>query len=129
MEAQMELTADNVRKIINECLFKEGEDTSNAQLAQGVVMNMGFHPDRIKATKSSIIELLHQLPDSFMKGKGGGHSFLNACVRKDGIQWGEHRDIDCLVCLGIAAGVASWCLSRDLWQAMPGGMPYFVVNV
>jgi hypothetical protein len=76
--------------------------------------------------------LLAELPAPFKADgpdSGGGWSFLNACVTKDGVQWTDlHRTVEALVVLGIAAGKVAWMLPRKIWSALPGGMPYFVVK-
>jgi hypothetical protein len=123
----MELTSSNVEKIFEDCLFKDGEDTSTAILVDGVLSKFGFHPDRIVSHKGEIGEMLRSLPDDFHLNKGGGMSFMNACVTKDGIQWGEHRNIEQLLVLGIASGQAKILMPRNMWNLFPGGMPYFVV--
>jgi hypothetical protein len=122
------LNAEAVSTIIKSCLFKEGEDTANHVKAEGVVSAMGFHPDRLKAHAAQIGELLAELPEQFQADTGGGWSFLNACMDKDGNQWGEHRNIDELLMLGIATGQAKILMPRNMWSMFPGGMPYFVVT-
>lgn len=122
-----ELTSEAVARIVQECLFKEGEDTSKAVIANGVMMKMGFHPERLDEHRAEILSLLLQLPEQFQNNKGGGWSFLNACIRADGFQWGEHRDIDALLCLGLATKYAKLNLPREMWKMFPGGMPYFTV--
>jgi hypothetical protein len=72
--------------------------------------------------------LLNELPSSFKKDIGGGWSFLQACETKDGVQWGEHRNMEQLFVLGMALGKVRYCLPRDLWQVLPGGMPYLVIE-
>ena len=72
-----------------------------------------------------------QLPSQFRlftEGGAGGWSFLNAHEDKDGVQWGEHKVIEVLVCLGIAVGHARFLLPRKMWSMAPGGMPYFCVS-
>jgi hypothetical protein len=54
----------------------------------------------------------------------GGATFLNACVDKNGTQWGEHRNIDQLLCLGIAIGKVSFPMPKEMWSMLPGGMPF-----
>ena len=93
-----------------------------------MINNYGFHPDRLETHKTEIAELLAELPDNFQAEIGGGWSFLNACMTKDDKQWGEHRDIECLVALGIATDQAKWMMPRDMWSILPGGMPYFSVG-
>lgn len=119
------LTAKNVETIFLDCLFRDGEDTSTAKIVDGVVSKFGFHPARVETHKSEIAELLDGLPDEFRADKGGGWSFLNACVTKNGDQWGEHRNIEQLLALGIASDQAKILMPRELWGMMPGGMPYF----
>lgn len=55
-----------------------------------------------------------------------GSSFLNACVDRDGVQWGEHVNVDELVMLGQGIGKLKFCLPRERWDVFPGGMPYIV---
>jgi hypothetical protein len=38
-----------------------------------------------------------------------------------------HQRVEQLVQLGIAVGKIRYLLPRDMWDALPGGMPYFVV--
>lgn len=123
----MKLTAENVDSVFMKCLFKEGEPTDNHVIAEGVIHKIGFHPDRVKENEGNIISMLNDLPDSFKQSVGGGMSFLNACLTSEGEQWGEHSNIDQLVCLGLAIKKVSIPFPRDVWTALPGGMPYFVV--
>ena len=123
----MELTADNVETVFMDCLFDKGEDTSNAVIADGVLSKLGFNPNRLEKHKIEIKELLSNLPDSFKTSGGGGMSFLNACVDKNGEQWGEHRNIEQLLVLGVATKQAKVLLPREHWNNLPGGMPYFCV--
>ena len=134
----MELTADNVRETLNKCFFKEADEdprTNEEKIAAaikvaGVRGNVfGFDPIRVEEQKANIASMLSQLPDQFHAGKGDGWSFLNACLRQDGEQWGEHIDIDELFAMGQAAGFVTIPLPREVWQVLYGGMPYFKVNV
>lgn len=121
------LTAENVETVFRDCLFRDGEDTAQAQIVEGVVSKFGFHPDRLAAHKTEIAEMLDGLPDEFKMAKGGGWSFLNACMTKRGDQWGEHRNIEQLLALGIASDQAKMLMPREMWKVLPGGMPYFAV--
>lgn len=131
-----QLTAANVTTIIEDCLFKDeelvnGQPPKDAVLVEGIVKNFGFHPGRLAEHKDEILELLHQLPNEFQDmgtGGGGGWSFLNACNTKDGVQWGEHNNMEELLCLGIATEQAEILMPREMWSAFPGGMPYFEVK-
>lgn len=127
------LTAENVSAIVRDCLYRDeevpqdGTIPTGAVIVEGVMSRLGFHPERLARHKAEIRELLLQLPEPFRQSKGGGWSFLNACYRQDGVQWGEHADIDALVTLGLATGQVSFPLVRPLWEVLPGGMPYFTV--
>jgi hypothetical protein len=121
------LTSANVEAIFLDCLFKPEEDTSNHVVGEGVMQNFGFHPVRLESHKDEIKTLLHQLNDAFLVSKGGGWSFLQACVTKDGKHWGEHMNVEQLMALGIATNQAKLLMPRELWNIMPGGMPYFSV--
>lgn len=122
------LTAEKVHTVIIDCLFREGEDTTDHIPVSGVVLNLGFHPGRLKEHTDEIAELLAELPEGFSENMGGGRSFLDACMDKHGEQWGEHRNVDELLTLGLASGLVSYCLPREVWHVLPGGMPYFTVH-
>ncbi len=120
----MELTSERVETVFLDCLFRDDEDTAAAVKVKGIMQNFGFHPDRLKEHEEEIYAMLKQLPDEFQKDGGGGMTFLNACVDKNGIQWGEHRNMEQLFTLGIAIKKAIFPVPRALWSALPGGMPY-----
>lgn len=77
--------------------------------------------------KTQIDALLRALPDNFLLEKGGGWSFLNGCVDRDGILWGEQSNVEALVCLGIGVGSASWVM-KEFASSLPGGVPYFEIH-
>lgn len=126
------LTADAVHTIAKRLLFKDeeivdGKPPDNAVIVDGLINRYAFHRERAAAAAPEIDALLKELPEPFQRGKGGGWSFLNACVDKKGEQWGEHRDIEMLICLGIAVGSASWQM-KNIMDVLPGGMPYVEVH-
>lgn len=119
----MKLTAQNVEKLFAECFRETGEPI------EGIGGSAALDTT---GRESDIAEMLAQLPAEFQRagaGGGGGWTFLKACLDKDGGQWTSlHSDMDKLFMLGIAAGQAQWLLPREMWSALPGGMPYVVVN-
>lgn len=126
------LTTAAVQEITKRVLFKDDEITdgkppANAVIVDGLVNKFAFHPERVAAAKKEIDVLLNELPDNFHLSKGGGWSFLNAFEDKHGNHWGEHRDMETLICLGIAVGSAAW-LGREVMISLPGGVPYFEIH-
>lgn len=123
------LTSERVEKIFMDCLFKEGEDTTNYIKAEGIVRDAGFHPERLNSHKQEIEEMLNELPDQFKKSIGGGWTFLNACNNKYGNQWTDlHSRMEQLFQLGIAIGKVKYTLPREFWGTLPGGMPYICIE-
>lgn len=124
----MELTAQKVNEIILDCLFKtdeiaDGKPPADAVVVEGIRRDFGFHPVRLESHAEEIADLLAELPPEFAQG----WSFLNMCMDRHGRQWGEHRDMEGLVALGLATGRAALPAPRDMWPMLPGGMPYVTV--
>lgn len=126
------LTANAVHNVFKDCLFRDeelvdGQPTGEFVEAEGVITRAGFHPGRLKENKEEIKALLMELPETFRQKSGGGWSFLQACEDRFGEQWGEHINIDQLLCLGIATGQAKILMPREMWSVFPGGLPYFMI--
>lgn len=121
------IDANEVHAILMDCLFREGEPQTDPVVTEGIMHKFGFHPDRIAGHAERIHELLLNLSEWFREDKGGGWSFLNACHDADGNHWGEHRNMDELFVLGLAAGKCRSTLPRNMWDVLPGGMPYYSV--
>lgn len=120
------LTAANVQKIFKECLLKENELVDGVPnisivVGEGIVNNFGFSEERIKEKEEKIVELINQLPQI-----EEGPSFLSLCFSNDGRQWGEHLHVEQLIALGIASGNLAYCLPREMWEILPGGMPMVI---
>ncbi len=107
---------------------KEGNPPAGYHIVQGVMLSVLVNDAKAKKQKETIRELLAELPDPFHEDKGGGWSFLQACMDRHGRQWGEHPDIDSLICIGQAVGLLRMQFTRDMWKSLPGGMPYLVVT-
>ena len=124
------LNPQRVEEIFLDCLFQDGEDTSGAVTVEGIINNYGFHPDRLEGHREEMQALLEQLPDDFRESGGGGSSFLNACMDRNGELWtGMHQTMEQLMVLGIALKLASYTLPKSLWAALHGGMPYFTIAI
>jgi hypothetical protein len=123
------LNSEKVEAIFMDCLFKDGEDTSNHVRVEGIMSTVGFNPERLEIHRADIEAMLNELPDQFKKSGGGGWSFLNACDDKYGNQWtGFHQHMDQLFQLGVGLDKVQCQLPREMWSVLPGGMPYYVIN-
>jgi len=120
---------NELREVFKSCLFEDDEDTTSAVMAYGIITDAGFHPGRLDEKREIVKGWLDQLPDEFHVHTGGGMSFLNACMTKDGNHWGEHQSVELLFLLGMAMGYVTYPLPRELWDVLPGGMPYYTVDV
>lgn len=136
----MQLTAENVNKLMIHALpankeldeaqrktLTGGGEVPGYVVTQGVMGHFCFNKSRLEEKREDLVSMLKELDDKFFVGKGEGYSFLNACMTKNGRQWGEHRNIDELICLGIGLGLVKFCMPREMWKVMPGGMPYFQI--
>lgn len=117
--------ANEVDRIMRDCLNGTAD---GAVIVDGIVRKFGLNPEKISSHNEEIRALLNEMPDTFHKDTGGGWSFLNLCVDKSGAQWGEHSNMEALLVLGIAAGMAEIMIPRDMWAIFPGGMPYVVFD-
>lgn len=124
-----ELTPQHVEDVYTDCL---ANGTANTVDVQGIVHTSRFSLVKLLERKTDIAGLLSQLPMEFFpkdQGGGGGWSFLSACNDRDGQQWtGFHMTMEQLVVLRVATNQVHWCMPRELWSALPGEMPYFIVD-
>ncbi len=114
-----------------DCLYTydEGPTPADAVIVDGIQQKFGFHPQRLESHRAQVLTWLLALPDQFLQSKGGGWSFLNACNDRNNEQWtGFHQRMDQLFSLGLGLGLVSYLMPRDMWEVLPGGMPYIVVN-
>ena len=128
------LNAGRIDEIFKDCLFRsdevvDGKPSIEPLKGEGIISNFGFHPIRTEGYRGQLKEILSDLPDTFKESVGGGMSFLNACMDKDGHQWGEHRNMEQLFALGKSLGLVSYPMPREMWSVLPGGMPYVTVKV
>jgi hypothetical protein len=103
-----------------------------AVIAEGVMNNFAFHGGRLEGHREEIKGMLEEMPLSFFpadKGGSGGHSFLALCETREGQIWGQHRDVDQLIVLGVALDMVKYLAPRDMWKSLPGGLPYALINL
>ncbi len=124
----MKLTSDRVEQVFRYCLLQEGETDADGVHAEGVIHPVLLHQGRLAEHGEEIRFLLSELPDQFQIVKGGGWSFLNACNDRHGNLWtGSHLTMEHLFQLGEGLGLVKDLMPHEMWDVLPGGMPYFVV--
>lgn len=138
----MNLTSENVDYVVKQLLLSDeeanaagiGDEATDEQVeaaglvkVEALIHTFVFHPDRVAEQRENIRTMLDDLPGSFRALEGGGWSFLNMCMTKDDVQWTDfHRTQEALCAMAIAADLGDWVLPREMWNVLPGGMPYFV---
>lgn len=131
----MHLTSEVVHDTFMKCLYteEEVEDPSKAPegaiISEGITLNVGFHPGRIAENKQLIIDMLNELPGKFFMNKGGGYTFTGMNVDRNGNCWANTEStMQELVLLGQAVGAVLCCAPREIWDVLPGGLPYYVID-
>lgn len=126
--------SQQVDEVMRYCIYRDeeiadGKVPVDAVIVDGIVTKFGFNPGRLAEKREQIREMLNEMDPNFHRTGGGGHSFLNLCNDKNGVQWTDyHKVMACLVALGLAVGFASYCLPREAWSHLPGGMPYVMFD-
>jgi hypothetical protein len=122
---------ENDREHFPGVLYRKGEapegdkPPEGSVVITGIVRTFGFHRERLEASRSEIEKLIREVvTDDFLNDRGNGASFLNLCVDRKGVQWGEHASMEILLCLAMGLQIAGYCLPREFWSVLPGGMPF-----
>lgn len=124
----MTLTADRVSEIFLDCFA--APDQEDAMVVDVIVGKVALDKNKLEGHRMEIADMLAELPDNFRVSAGGGWSFLQACVDRHGNHWtGMHARMAELFALGVATDQAVLLMPRELWDALPGGMPYYAVKV
>lgn len=132
------INAEEVQEIFFNCMWSDkqietlGEEylLNNSLVFEGLTIKAAFNPERIEYHAKRITEILGELNPQFFPEGGGGSSFLQLPFTKDDEQWGEHRNAEQLMLLGMAIYKVKYALSdRKMWVAFAGHMPYLIVNL
>ena len=132
-ENKLIIDPQEVEKTFLDCLYEEDEGDTNLNdvlFIEGVLNKFRFHPGRLEEKRNKVTEWLKALPRIFRKNSGGGWSFSNACNQENGVQWtGLHQRMEQLLCMGMGLGLVECPMPREMWSALPGGMPYYTINL
>ncbi len=126
----MKLTPQEVNRIFKKCLIDSSlVKPEDSIIANGIVHRAHFSKRAIEENKTTIRELLDELPDSFKQDHGGGMSFLNMCIDRHGNYWTSlHATMEELVMLGQAIGAVKYNVPAQFWPLLPGGVPYISIK-
>lgn len=115
-----------VHEIFMNCLTGE-----NVVLIEGVINDFGLDKNVLEKNREEITEMLRELPDEFKQSNpSGGWSFLEACRDINGNMWtSSHPRMEQLFVMGIGLGLVRLGFPRKLWSMLPGGMPYYTVEI
>lgn len=123
--ATSDLTSENVEAIFLDSLATSIDAPDAVILVDGVTRTTRFHGDRLYTHVSDVELMLSHGSGFFYDDRGGGHTCLDLGFRRDGLRWGTRRDVDRLLCLGLALNLASYARrDRAEWSLFPGGIPY-----
>lgn len=119
------LDANEVKDLFFDCFYDDKESTHDDMIkVEGIFAYFGFNPVKLEKHIDRIHEMLDELSPEFVIG----HSFLKLCEDRHGNQWGEHQNCEQLMCLGMAVNRVHYLAPRELWDKLPGGMPYIAIK-
>lgn len=122
--------AQEVEETFIKCLFSDeelidGKPIVEPVIVYGIKMNVGFSPNNLDKYKDKINSFLDVTHETFRQG----WTFLNLCLdKKENLWTGNHSTMEKLLLLGLAIGRIEYCCKRDLWEVLPGGMPYIIIK-
>jgi len=117
--------AAHVDAMVKHSLFSQGEEERDRVIVDGFVQTFAFHRDRLEANRSAIKILIRDVvDDTFLLGGGGGNTAIYLTVDRTGQNWADQATAEAFFCLAAGLGLATYSVPRELWVAMPGGMPY-----
>lgn len=121
--------AEKVHEITEYCLAEADFSVDDSIVANGLVNNFAFSTSKLKERKQDVIEILAEMHPNFRRDIGGGWTFLNLPMDKNDHHWCEQPTAEKLVALGIGLGLVKYSFPRELWNNLPGGVPYIVIDL
>lgn len=123
------LTSKKVHAMLDICKRKEDESAGYIEIS-GIKNKHMLNVGRLENNRAAIVAMLNELPEQFHATTGGGWTFLNACNNRFNEQWTDfHFDMEALFAMGQALGLVSELMPREMWDVLPGGMPYYVIDI
>jgi len=130
---EIPLSPDALDEVVKDCLadqdeviFRDGveqlEHFEDFTIVRGLVTAFALHKERLEVHRPLVIYWLGLLSKTF---KENGWTFLQVPFLADGTQWGEQKDADILMVLGMGLDLVHPLLPRALDSSLVGGVPYF----
>ncbi len=108
-----------VRELLSSVISPTGK------IVEGFVNTFGVDVDKLEKDRDVVRGWITELPTEFLAESGGGWSALNLQQTKQGELWTGHQLMgESLYVLAASLGIAKVLLPREVWSALPGGMPY-----
>lgn len=124
------LNAAKIESVFVDCLYSDEELKStgfppkNMVKVEGITSKFGFNPKKIEKHRQEIHNFIQQLLSSFNEGC----SFINMSMDIENHLWGEQRNSEQLLTLGLAIDELDYCLPKPMWLFLPGHMPYVEIK-
>lgn len=124
----MLIDAKRVDEIFYDCFLPvndKSEAKENSTFVEGITIDVFFDNEKLDKNKNELNNIINNLNPTFKNG----WTFLNLCLDKENNQWtGLHEEMQKLMLLGMAIGRMGYCCGRDLWNILPGNVPYVYVS-
>lgn len=112
-------------KAFLDCLFKEGEDTTDYVLVEGITGMFGLHPQRLEEKREFVTAILAELSTDFKEGENFFHLFFT----KDDEQWTDNPYVgEQLVVMAIGLGLMEYCEPKNKQEFLPGWVRYLMIK-
>lgn len=113
--------------LFEDCLLPN-KDHEPFIAVEGITATIAMDPAKLEAHRAEIRSLVDSLPIAFHETGGRAQSFLQMCMDSSGNQWTAfHRDCEKLFLMAAGLRMARFWLPRNLWELLPGGMPYITI--
>lgn len=118
----MTIDPNDVTRLYDRCTSNDGTEVAS-------VFKHRLDTAELAKHRTDVEKMLGEMDDAFMVDGGGGMSFLNLCQDRDGHLWtGLHQTCDQLLAMGVGLGLVSFPFPREVWDALPGAVPYVQIN-
>jgi len=122
----LDVVMKDVLALQEETIWREGtqqlEQPQDFHIVHGLVSAFSLHKQRLELHRPQVIYWLSLLNKTFREN---GWTFMQVPYLADGIQWGDRRDADILMVLGMGLELVYPLLPRELDSSLAGGFPYF----